>query len=83
MHSCVCVTIQRRVWDLLLWPADEKLSKDRDSSLFSEESIGYLSKRCDVCNMRLISSNEITGIKMDETEQKDRKETRRRTEPDA
>lgn len=54
--------------------------KKEDPPLFSEESIGYLSKRCAICNMRQISSNEITGIEMAETEQKDGKELQRQTE---
>lgn len=76
----VCVLLFSSVWDLLLWTANEKLLKEEDPPLFSEESIGYLSKRCAICNMRQIGSNAITGIKMDEIEQKDGKEARRQIE---
>lgn len=52
----------------------------RPSIVPPEESIGYLSKRCAICNMRQMSSNEITGIQMDGIEQRGWKETMRRSE---
>jgi len=42
--ACMHVLLFSGVWRLLLWTADEKLAKGEDPPLFSEESIGYLSK---------------------------------------
>lgn len=43
-HAYVCALLFSNVPDLLLWTANEKLSKEEDPPLFSVESMGYLSK---------------------------------------
>lgn len=70
MSAHACMLLLSRVWDL----------QEEDPPLFCEESIGYLSKRFAICNVRQMSSNEITGIEMSETEQRDGKELQRQTE---
>ena len=80
VHACVCyyaaVCVTRRRG--LLMRSCRK--RRRPSIVPPEESIGYLSNRCAICNMRQVSSNEITGIQMDGIEQKGWKETMRRSE---
>lgn len=78
-HACVCVTIQQHVslaaadcW----WGAVERTRL----SIVLQGINRIPIKRCTICNMRQISSNEITGIKMDEIEQRDGKEASRRIE---
>lgn len=45
---------------------NEKLSQEEDPPLFWEGINRIPIKRCTIWNMREISSNQITGIKMDE-----------------
>lgn len=63
---CVCVSIQQRAGPPPPWTVNEKLSQEEDPPLFWEGINRIPIKRCTIWNMREISSNKITGIKMDE-----------------